>query len=279
MSVHMPEPKSPHIEPSPSLETSRAEHELAHTIAALGPWFHNLHLNGQQTAPRHFLGDYPAVFFERFAQVLPADLRGWRVLDVGCNAGFYSFEMKRRGAAQVVGLEVEPLYVRQARFAAAQLGMSSDIDFREGSVYDVAALDGPFDLVLFLGVFYHLRHPLLALDLLRHHAVGRLLLFQTMIRGTADPVRVFPDYAFDDHESLQAPGFPRLAFVEHRYAGDASNWWIPNRACAEALLRDAGFEILANPHHEVFLCRPAPLGASVEHLPRPWQAAAPQSRS
>lgn len=244
---------------------------IAERIEALGPWFHNLRLGGVETAPEHFLGDYPAKYFERFRHVLPADLRGWRVLDVGCNAGFYSFEMKRRGAAEVVGLEVEPLYLAQARFAADQLGMASGVDFREGSVYDVGALAQPFDLVLFMGVFYHLRHPLLALDLLRRYAVGRLLLFQTMIRGHADPVRVSPDYAFDDHESLQAPGFPRLSFIEHRYAGDASNWWIPNRACVEALLRDAGFEILAQPDREVFLCRPAPIDPAVERVPRSLQ--------
>ncbi len=244
----------------------------AERIAALGPWFHNLRLSGHQTAPRHFLGDYPANFFERFAHVLPSQLHGWRVLDIGCNAGFYAFEMKRRGAAQVVGLEVEPLYLRQARFAAAQLGMTADIEFREGSVYDVGHLPGPFDLVLFLGVFYHLRHPLLALDLLRRYAVGRLLLFQTMIRGKDEPVPIASDYPFEDHESLQARGFPHLAFIEHRYAGDASNWWIPNRACVEALLRNAGFELLAQPHPEVFLCRPAPIDSAVERVPRSLQS-------
>jgi tRNA (mo5U34)-methyltransferase len=113
---------------------------------------------------------------------------------------------------------------------------------------------------------------LLALDLLRRYAVGRLLLFQTMIRGKEDPVRVSPDYDFHDHESLQARGFPHLMFIEHRYAGDASNWWIPNRACAEALLRDAGFEILARPHPEVFLCRPAPLDEAIERVPRSLQS-------
>jgi tRNA (mo5U34)-methyltransferase len=252
--------------------------QMVQTIDALGPWFHNLRLSGHQTAPRHFLGDYPRVFFERFAHVLPPDLRGWRVLDVGCNAGFYCFEMRRRGAAQVLGLEVEPLYLRQARFAAAQLGMTSEIEFREGSVYDVHALPGPFDLVLFLGVFYHLRHPLLALDLLRRHAVGRLLLFQTMIRGQDEPVPIAPDYDFADHDSLQARGFPHLVFIEHRYAGDDSNWWIPNRACAEALLRSAGFEIVARPHPEVFLCRPAPIDTTIERLPRSLQSSAAEPR-
>src|SRR5689334_4107539 len=77
-----------------SIDMSELNLPTVETIAALGPWFHNLRLGGRQTAPEHFLGDYPSVFFERFAHVLPRDLHGWRVLDVGCNAGFYSFEMK-----------------------------------------------------------------------------------------------------------------------------------------------------------------------------------------
>ena len=67
-------------------------------IAALGPWFHNMDIAGVATAPDHFLGDYPRIKWERFSHAIPADLSGKSVLDVGCNAGFYSLEMKRRGA-------------------------------------------------------------------------------------------------------------------------------------------------------------------------------------
>ena len=75
----------------------------ASAAAALGPWFHNIDLGGVQTAPDHFLGDYPAVKWRRFAHAIPADLSGKTVLDIGCNGGFYSLEMKRRGAARVLG--------------------------------------------------------------------------------------------------------------------------------------------------------------------------------
>ena len=53
--------------------------------------------------------------------------------------------------------------------------------------------------------------------------------------------------------------FPKMHFIERRYAGDPSNWWIPNRAGAEAMLRSAGFELVGHPAPEVFLCRAAPL--------------------
>ena len=84
--------------------------------AALGPWFHNLDLRGVRTAPDHFLGDYPAVKFKGFASCLPADLTGKSVLDIGANGGFYAMEMKRRGAARVLGIDSDDRYPRPGAF-------------------------------------------------------------------------------------------------------------------------------------------------------------------
>lgn len=239
-------------------------------IRDLGDWFHNLMLDGVQTAPDHFLGDYPAVKWREFAAAIPADLTGWTVLDIGCNAGFYSQEMKRRGAMRVVGIDTDPRYLAQARLAADVAGL--EIDFRQMSVYQVPALNERFDLVLFLGVLYHLRYPLLALDILHAHAVRNILVFQSMLRGSPDVVRPDEDYDFTDPTPFEMPGYPRAYFVEHSYAGDPSNWWIPNRAAAEAMLRAAGFSITAHPEAEVFICRRVEPGPP--HRPRaeelPW---------
>ena len=222
-------------------------------VASLGPWFHNLDLGGVQTAPNHFLGDYPALKWRQFAEAVPADLSGRTVLDIGCNAGFYSLEMKRRGADRVVGLDSDETYLAQARFAAEVCG--AQIEFRQLSVYDVARLGERFDLVLFMGVLYHLRHPLLALDLIHEHVARDLLLFQTMLRGSSGIEPVEQDYPFTERELFEHPGAPRLHFIEHRFADDPTNWWVPNAACAEAMLRSAGFELLARPEEEVWLCR------------------------
>lgn len=222
-------------------------------IRDLGPWFHNMEIGGVETAPEHFLGDYPAWKWRRFADALPGDLRGASVLDIGCNGGFYSLEMKRRGAGRVVALEPDERYLRQARFAAEQAGV--EIEFRQTSVYGVAGLGERFDLVIFMGVLYHLRHPLLALDLIHEHAAQDLLLFQSMQRGGGEAVSPDQDYPFDEHAVFDGPGYPRLHFVEHYLAGDPTNWWIPNRACVEAMLRSAGFAIAAHPEPEVYLCR------------------------
>ncbi len=228
-------------------------HELEDRIQRLGPWFHNLELAGIETAPDHFLGDYPAAHWRTFERALPDRLDGCTVLDVGCNAGYFSMALKRRGAARVVGIDADARYLEQARLAADVNGLA--IELRQLSVYDVAQLGEQFDIVLFLGVLYHLRHPLLALDLLHEHVVKHTLVCQTMLRGSSAVESIDGDYPFTETSLFDRPSFPRLHFVEHRYAGDDTNWWIPNRACAEAMLRSAGFDIVQHPVEEVFVCR------------------------
>ncbi|CAN7616877.1 TIGR04290 family methyltransferase [Phenylobacterium sp. LjRoot219] len=250
---------------------SRAE--IRERAAALGEWFHNIDLDGVPTAPNHFLNDYPNVKWRRFEHAIPADLHGQTVLDVGCNGGFYSIEMRRRGAERVLGLDVDERYLQQARFAAEVTGQ--DIEFRLMSVYDVAELGERFDIVLFMGVLYHLRHPLLALDLIHDHVAKDLLIFQSMQRGTSSIAPVRADYDFFEQDHFEDPGYPKLHFIEHEYAGDWTNWWAPNVACSAAMLRSAGFDILEHPEEEVFICRRGerPKAAGAVYPARPRRSA------
>jgi tRNA (mo5U34)-methyltransferase len=229
---------------------------LAARIRALAPWFHNMNLDGIWTAPDHFLGDYPGAKFKRMAPGLPQDLSGKSVLDIGCNAGFYAIEMKRRGAGRVVAIDSDQRYLHQARLASETLGFE-DIEFRLMDVYDVGALGETFDLVIFMGVLYHLRHPLLALDLIHEHVAGDLLLFQSMQRGSNQVLDVAENYPFTKTEHFFESGYPKMHFIERRYADDWTNWWAPNRACTEAMLRSAGFSIENRIEEEVYLCRRA----------------------
>ena len=233
--------------------TAWTEERIRTQAEALGPWFHNLDLNGVKTAPEHFLGDFPRVKWERFKHCLPDDMSGRTVLDIGCNAGFYSMEMKRRGADRVLGIDFDPDYLAQARFAAEVQGV--DVEFRQMSVYDVGSLREKFDLVFFIGVLYHLRHPLLALDLVHEHVAGDLMVFQSMQRGSDEIMEVEQDYEFWDKTAFDEPGYPKMHFIEHSYSHDNTNWWAPNRACSAAMLRSSGFTIEANPEEEVFICR------------------------
>jgi len=161
--------------------------------------------------------------------------------------------MKKRGADRVLGIDSDPAYLAQARFAAEVTGI--DVEFRELDVYHVADLKETFDVVLFMGVLYHLRHPLLALDLLHAHSVKDLLVFQSLLRGSTDVDPLDPDYPFQETAIFESAGYPVMYFVEKRYSDDPTNWWFPNRACAEAMLRSSGFEILDHPEAEVYICQ------------------------
>jgi tRNA (mo5U34)-methyltransferase len=232
---------------------SSTSDDIGQRIGELGPWFQNMELAGVWTAPEHFLGDYPRQKFKRFAHAIPPDLTGKTVLDIGCNAGFYSIEMKRRGAERVVGIDFDERYLAQARFAAKVSNV--DIDFQQMSVFDVAALGEMFDIVIFMGVLYHLRHPLLALDLLYENVVKDTMIFQSMLRGSEEVLPLNADYDFWENEIFDEDASPKMHFIEHRFAKDPTNWWIPNRACVEAMLRSAGFEIIDHPEQEVYICR------------------------
>ena len=238
---------------------------LRERIEELGPWFHNLRLGGQQTAPDHFLGDYPAFKWQCFADALPDDLTGCTVLDIGCNGGFYALEMKRRGADRVVAIDSDERYLRQAALAAEVSGLS--IELHHMSVYEIARLGRRFDLVLFMGVLYHLRHPLLALDLIRAHVAEDLLVCQSLQRGNATTAAIAEDYPFEETEVFLQPGAPRMQFVEHRFAGDPTNWWIPNAPCTEAMLRSAGFRIECRKGTDIYICRCAAPDAYAEPPP------------
>lgn len=234
--------------------TTTDQQQIAAKVIELGDWFHNIDLHGVQTAPNHFLGDYPRVKWKNICRAVPAELGGATVLDIGCNAGFYSIELKRRGAERVLAVDVVDQYLAQARYAATTLGL--DIEFERCSVYDVDQIAGEFDIVLFLGLFYHLRYPLLALDKIVKKVRGRLY-FQTMLRGTPEAFATEPDYDFWEMDIFKQQAFPSAYFIEKSYSNDPTNWFIPNRSGAEAMLRSAGFEIVERPEHETWVCVPA----------------------
>jgi tRNA (mo5U34)-methyltransferase len=236
------------------IDSAESRQELMQRISAMGEWFHNINLNGVFTAPNHFLGDFPYVKWKSIAPAIPDDLSGASVLDIGCNGGFHSIELKRRGASRVLGVDVDDRYLEQARFASQVLGL--EIEFIKRSVYDVDSIPGQFDYVLFMGVFYHLRYPLYALDKVIKKVKGSLI-FQTMVRGSLTSPELAGDYHFWNTEIFKQADFPSMYFIEKKYAGDPTNWWIPNHGAMEAMLRSSGLEIRAHPEQETWICAPS----------------------
>jgi tRNA (mo5U34)-methyltransferase len=226
--------------------------EIKTRVRELGPWFHDLEIQGVRTAPAHPLGGFLQELWRQVEPAFPRDMSGLTVLDIGCNAGFYSLKLHRRGA-KVTGIDHDARYLEQARFAAQAKG--AEIEYLLLDVYDVGQLEREFDYVLFMGVFYHLRHPLLALDrvakLVRHR-----LVFQSLLRGSRAAHAAPPDSPIEDLAIFRDPSFPAMYFIEHSYAGDPTNWWVPNRAGMEAMLRSAGLTIEEYDGDEVFFCSP-----------------------
>lgn len=237
--------------------TEAAADPLRKEIDALSPWFHNLHLpGGVQTCPGHPFGDFPAFKWNQIADSLPQDLSGWNCLDIGCNAGFYTFELVKRGA-NVLGIDLDPHYLKQAKWAAEQFGVSDRVRFERMQVYDLARSNERFDLVLFMGVLYHLRYPMLGLDIVCQR-VSRLLLFQTLTMPGDEVYEETHGKMFVDRHLLREPGWPKMAFFEHGFAGDYTNHWAPSHAGVEAMLRGAGMKIVGRPGHEFYLAEPNP---------------------
>jgi tRNA (mo5U34)-methyltransferase len=245
-----------------SLQVPRSGEEPADTIAAeideLAPWFHNLHLpSGHQSAAAHPLGDFPAFKWRQIADELPQDLSGARALDIGCNAGYYSFQLAARGA-EVLAIDLDEHYLRQGRWAAERLDPEGRVRFVQMHLYDLLGSTQRFDVILFLGVLYHLRYPQLALDGLAPLVGGRMIV-QTLTMPNADGAQadVPADLPFDERVAFTAPGWPKAAFIERRFAGDTTNWWAPDDACVRAMLRSAGLRVIAAPAHEIYVCEPA----------------------
>lgn len=227
--------------------------QIRERVVALGPWFHDLDLRGVRTAPDHPLGSFLKDLWSQVESAFPADMTGKTVLDIGCNGGFYSQQLHARGA-RVTAIDHDSDYLAQARFAAEVTG--ADIEFQQMDVYDVDRLGRRFDFVLFMGVLYHLRHPLLALDKVARLPRERLV-FQSMLRGSGETMPVEPDYPITETGIFEDPRFPAMYFLEGRYAGDPTNWWVANRAGMEAMLRSAGLRIDRRVGSEVYFCSPA----------------------
>jgi len=130
--------------------------EILNKIKEFSPWYHNIDLgNGIWTGG--FKGE-PEKSYKctGLLNAIPKDLTGKTVLDLGCNAGFFSLICKERGAKYVLGIDYGDVNIERAKFCANVRNL--DIEYRLMSVYDVSSLNQKFDLVLFIGLLYHLEH-------------------------------------------------------------------------------------------------------------------------
>jgi len=204
--------------------------EIRAKIAAVPYWWHHIDLNGIVT-PGHC---------NRSAQDLGRlhlpDLRGKTLLDVGCWDGYYSFAAEKLGAKVTA---IDPLYratdgplndpeLGTLGFRTAKEILGSQVTFRQLGVFGLPNGIPPQDVVLFLGVLYHIKHPLLALEKLREITAGLLILETQYIWGRKS-----------------------LMVYRPKIGKDETNWWVPTISCLKGMLRKAGFSHIKIVHRNL----------------------------
>jgi tRNA (mo5U34)-methyltransferase len=225
----------------PSTVTAPAGDAIAKRIAELAPWFHQIDLGNGLTTKSHSIGaeptDHPRGTWEFVKQAMPADLTGQSVLDVGCNAGFYSIQAKRRGAERVLGVDAGNREIRQALLVRHILGL--DIEYRRMSVYELSPKAvGTFDVTMALGLLYHCRHLILAVE--RLFAVTRgLLIVESEVLPDDEALAMRERGLGGLTSSLHA-----LAYVANNSAAQESahNWFVPSVSGLLAILEGVGFQ-------------------------------------
>src|SRR2546421_790525 len=214
--------------------------EIVTGLKILEPWFHRIDLgDGIFTKTESVMGepvDHPREAWEVIQRCLPADLSGKSVLDVGCNGGFYCGEVKRRGARRVLGVDGQRQHVRQALFVRKVLGL--DLEFRRFSVYDLdPATIGAFDITLALGLVYHLKHLVLALERL-YDVTKELLIVETAIIPPEQTPSSFIQPLGEIRQTLH-PIFSAENPPEAKE--QVYNWFLPSPDALRGLLLNVGF--------------------------------------
>jgi len=161
---------------------------------------------------------------------LPDDMSGMRVLDVGCAEGFFSFEAERRGASEVIAIDSFPDSVR--RFNICREAFDAKAQAFLTNVYDLSERAfGTFDLVMFFGVLYHLRHPLFAMEKVFNVCSGSVLVQSDN----------FEDERLGDNAFAEFHPFGIQSGTPENPMFDPTVFWVPNAACVRDMMSHVGF--------------------------------------
>ena len=235
----------------------KSREEVERQMKSLGWWYQHFELPGGVSTGNGKEPSYrPETRWKLLEPHIPPDLSGQTVLDVGGNAGYFSIQMKLRGAKRCVLVEPYEEFARQAEYAAGEFGVELEIVKEDIHVYCLTT-EERFDYVLFLGLFYHLKYPVLVLDRLAEMTKSQMFFQSHLVGSDERTLQDQQDYARGADDSLISdPAFPRLAFIEKLYNRDPTNWWIPNHTALEPLLRSSGLRVVARPHPQVVVAEP-----------------------
>lgn len=199
---------------------------------------------------------YPEDTWNLIQTYLPTDLSGKSVLDVGGNAGYFSVQMMRRGAERCTLIEPFIEFAAQARYVAGEFGYPVEVIEEDIHSYCLTT-EERFDYVMFLGLFYHLKYPVIVLDRLAEMAIERMFFQSETVGGEQWTHEARADYVPEADDALvDDPAFPRLLFIERLYNRDPTNWWMPSASALEPLVRSAGMRVIARPNAKLLVAEP-----------------------
>jgi tRNA (mo5U34)-methyltransferase len=234
-------------------------------LDSLGWWYQHFELpcagkfggpDGLWTGDGSEPGYFPQGRWNLIAPFVPQDLSGKTVLDLGGSSGFFSIQMKLRGAARCVLVDPYHEFLQQAQFAARQYNVEIEQVCEDAHVYCLTTQER-FDYVLVLGLLYHLKYPGLVLDRAAEMTKERLYMASAVIGPEIEgPAKKHNYDRVSDEDLLLDPGFPKLAFIEKLYNSDPTNWWLPNHSALPAMMRSAGLRVIGRPHQHVLIAEP-----------------------
>lgn len=208
--------------------------ELRALFDNLKPWHHLVYVHGIPTKIESAWGeplDHPLALWKKIKPCLPV-LHDKKILDVGCNDGFFVFKCRQLGASSVLGVEVSPHFYNHAVLLNKILRLGN-CEFKLLSAYDIEPSLGSFDITLLLGVFYHLKNPLKALEKISA-VTTELLILESAIRNSNIDIA---------NRKNGVMGEPMMEFVNQPTEAQepGPNWWIPNTECLCSIMQFCGF--------------------------------------
>ena len=212
-------------------------HEKAKKIC---PWFQIMEFNEGLNFGTPYVR--PAHILKEIKGEIASNIAGKSVLEVGCNAGFYSMNLKKMGAGRVLAIDLHDTAIEQAILTREFYDV--DVEIRQQDVVSFCIENKEtFDYVIFFGLFYHLRPAVFVLDKLLDLTRDTMFFKTHRSDNLPSPPRVIDDCG--DNKSILHPDkeAPRMFFMEGEWYGDSTNWWLVNHAAIYALIRSRHFDI------------------------------------
>jgi len=231
--------------------------KLLEELPSLGHWHHAIDLGeGIFTNQEKIAAYNPETRWKLIEPYIPKDLTGKTVLDLGCNSGYFSVQMKKRGASRVVAVDTFVGAIKQTKFLAKWFGVDLEVVQEDAHVYCLTT-EERFDYVLYLGLFYHLKYSVLTLDRLAEMTKCRLFFQTIIVPPSISDFEPEENYSVEEKNTkINTLEFPRMMFLEKKFNNNLSTWWVCNQAAVMSLLRSARLKIIAKLEKGVYVCEP-----------------------